>query len=65
MKQSELNRRVAKITGETVNEIARRGFVPLTSQPYEREPLTIDWDELDAERNVTVVSQRTRTPGVV
>ena len=65
MKQSELNRRVATITGETVNEIARRGFVPLTSQPCEREPLTIDWDELDAERNVTVVSQRTRTPGVV
>ena len=65
MKQSELNRAISKATGETVSEIARRGFVPLTSQRYECEPLTIDWDELDAERNVTVVSQRTRTPGVV
>ena len=65
MNQRELNREIAKKTGEAVSTIAALGFVPLTGQPYEREPLTIDWDELDAERNVTVVSQRTRTRGVV
>ena len=64
MTQAELNREIAKKTGETVSTIAAFGFVPLTGQPYEREPLTIDWDELDADRNVAVMPQRTRTPVV-
>lgn len=51
MTQSELNRAVAAATGETVQVISDRGFVPLTPFPVEREPLTVDWDELDAERN--------------
>ena len=50
MMQSELNRAVASVTGETVQTIANMGFVPLTAIPFEREPLTVDWDELDAER---------------
>ena len=65
MTQAELNREIAKKTGETVSTIAAFGFVPLTGQPYEREPLTIDWDELDADRNVAVFSQRSRIPAVV
>ena len=51
MTQSELNRAVASATGETVSTIADMGFIPLTSFPVEREPLTVDWDELDAKRN--------------
>ena len=65
MNQRELNREVAKKTGETVSTIAALGFVPLTGQPYEREPLMVDWDELDTERNVDVFSQRSSTPAVV
>ena len=57
MKQSDLNRAVASVTGETVSTIRAMGFVPLTEAPYEREPyepeprdrepLAIDWDESD------------------
>lgn len=48
--QSELNRAVAAATRESVRTIARMGFVPLTPIPFEREPLTPDWDEIDAKR---------------
>ena len=52
MTQADLNRQVARATGESVKTIAERGFVPLTSVPVEREPQTVDWDQLDAERRV-------------
>ena len=65
MNQHELNREVARKTGETVSTIAALGFIPLTGQPYEREPLTIDWDERDAKRNVSLMPQRARSPVVV
>ena len=65
MTQAELNREIAKKTGETVSTISALGFIPLTGQPFEREPQTVDWDDLDAERNVAVMPQRTRTPVVV
>lgn len=58
MHQRDMNRQVATKTGETVAEIARRGFSPLTTLPYEREPLTIDWDQHELSRNVAVVEQR-------
>ncbi len=59
MTQAELNRAVATVTGETVRTIADMGFVPLTPIPIEREPLTVDWDELDAQRDVSFpLSQR-------
>lgn len=61
MNQRDLDREVSRKTGETVSTISALGFVPLMDQPFEREPLTIDWDELDAERNIGVVSQRQRT----
>ena len=57
MTQADLNREVAQATGESVATIDRLGFVPLTSGPVEREPLTVDWDELDAER-VAMFAQR-------
>ena len=52
MTQSELNREVASVTGESVQTISSLGFVPLTHIPYERdrEPLVVDWDDLDSGR---------------
>jgi hypothetical protein len=50
MTQSELDRAVAAATGESVDTISRRGFVLLTPNPIESEPLVVDWDELDANR---------------
>ena len=54
MTQAEMNREVASATGESVSTIAQMGFVPLTPVPYERdrEPLTVDWDELAEQRAV-------------
>ena len=53
MTQRELNRAVALATGETVNEISQRGFVPLTPVPQERDPedLILDWDRLVLHRD--------------
>ena len=59
MTQAELNRAVARATGESTREIARRGFVLLTPIPVEREPLVVDWDRLDAERRTSFFEQRT------
>lgn len=53
MTQAELNRKVARATGESVDTIARMGFVTLTAGPVEREPQTVDWDQLDADRRVS------------
>ncbi len=50
MTQAELNRAVARATGETSRSIARLGFLPLTVGPVEREPHVVDWNRLDAER---------------
>jgi hypothetical protein len=54
MTQSELNREVASVTGESVQTISNLGFVPLTHIPFERdrEPLVVDWDELESQRDV-------------
>ena len=52
MSQAELNRQVARATGESVRTIAQQGFVPLTLKPVEREPLTVDWDRVQADRHV-------------
>ena len=50
MPQRELNRAVAQATGESLSTIAGIGFVPLTVGPVEREPLVLEWDELDEDR---------------
>ncbi len=51
MTQTELDREIARATGESVRTISALGFVPLTSQPFEqdREPLIVDWDILDRQ----------------
>lgn len=63
MTQNDLNRSVAAATGETVSEIARRGFVPLTPVCQEYKPDDeqlenyLDWDEFDLHRNVQLFPQ--------
>ncbi len=54
MTQSELDREVARATGESLRTVTSLGFVPLTVKPYERdrEPLMFDWDDEDARRRV-------------
>jgi hypothetical protein len=66
MTQNELNRAVARATGETVSTIDSLGFVPLTSVPREREPeeYAVDWDALDAERRLSVFPRRSPRPAV-
>ena len=56
MTQAELDRAIAHATGESLKTIGDFGFVPLTPIPYERdrEPLVVDWDELEAERAVPI-----------
>ncbi len=50
MTQAELDQAVARVTGDSVATVAEHGFVPLTPVTQEHEPLTVDWDEVDALR---------------
>ena len=52
MTQADLNREIARTTGESTRTIGQMGFVPLTRYPVEteREPLVIDWDEMPDRR---------------
>ena len=47
MTQSQLNRAVARATGESRSTICRMGFSVLADEPLEadRDPLVVDWDE--------------------
>ena len=58
MTQNELNRAVACATGETVSEIASRGFGLLVEVPCETDFEPIDWDRLEQGRNVALASPR-------
>ena len=60
MTQSALNRAVSRATGETVDEIVRRGFGPLEPLPGEPEPedLIVDGDRAELEHNVAIVEQK-------
>jgi hypothetical protein len=60
MTQSELNRAVARATGESAKTVAQMGFVPLTEHPYEREPQILDCERADASRRVSLQRQRRR-----
>ena len=65
MTQKDLNRAVASRTGESVAEIARLGFIPLTRIPVEldAEPPAcepVDWDALDRLRIGVLFPQRVR-----
>ena len=48
MTQRQLERAVARQTGESMSTIRNRGFSIV--EPHELEPLVVDWDELQAER---------------
>jgi hypothetical protein len=61
MTQNELNRAVARATGESVSVISNMGFVPLTSVPEEREPRTVDWDLAQQTRRISFQPRRKRT----
>lgn len=64
MSQNELDRAVARATGEDLAEIRRRGFsvadpgiVEYDPEPYDA-PQFLDWDEIEHDRNVAVHEQR-------
>jgi hypothetical protein len=57
MTQTQLNRAVARATGESLNTVARRGFsiadpktVHFDPEPPQSGPHVVDWDRLDAQR---------------
>lgn len=54
MTQRDLNRAVARATGESVDTIEHMGFGPLdgstSESPGDLEPNTIDWDADDDNR---------------
>ena len=54
MTQAELDQQIATATGESLCTVRQRGFSPLWPGPCEpdREPLTVDWDEMDRRREV-------------
>jgi hypothetical protein len=60
MTQRDLNRAVASRTGESVGEISRRGFVPLTPIPVERDAEPLDWDAMDQLRIGVLFPQRSQ-----
>ena len=64
MTQMQLDQLVANATGEDLRSIRQRGFsiadlqdVDFDPEPDQRPPQFIDWDELELERNLAVVSQ--------
>jgi hypothetical protein len=60
MTQNEINRAVARATGESVSVIASMGFVPLTETIHEREPRSIDWDRHEQHRSLCMQPRRRR-----
>ena len=63
MTRSEFQREVARTTGEDFSTISRRGFVPLTFGPIERDyeddrpPQTIDWDSESHEMRTIAIEE--------
>jgi hypothetical protein len=64
MTQNELNRAVARATGESLSVISRMGFVPLTSVPKERDPQMVDWDQTQQTRRFSFQPRRKRPASV-
>ncbi len=52
MTQAELNREVAKATGETVTTIRQLGFSELTPELEDDNVQVIDWDALQTRRHL-------------
>jgi hypothetical protein len=62
MTQRELEREIARTTGETLTTIRRHGFSLV--EPAEAVPHTVDWDRLDAQRMAILPANR-RQPAAV
>ena len=60
MSQLEMERELARNTGESLITIRRRGF-QLMEIP-DLKPLVVDWDEIDADRT-SVLPQRNHARG--
>jgi hypothetical protein len=60
MTQAELNRAVARATGESISLISSMGFVALAEIPREREPRIVDWDKTQQTRRVSLQPRRKR-----
>lgn len=67
MTQHDLDRQVARATGESLGTITRRGFsvVELETphfdpEPDNRTPQVVDWDDVAALRSSTFASRRRR-----
>ena len=71
MKQADLDRAVARATGETVSTIKRLGFLlaePVNSLDPDAEengPYVIDWDEREAVRPERTTRRPRHEPAVV
>ena len=66
MNQRDLNREVARATGESIKTIDRMGFSPLRVR-FEQDPeeYAVDWDELEAQRSADLPSPTSRRSVVV
>ena len=68
MKQADLNRAVARATGETVSTIKRLGFLlddpqaGLDPDAEEHGPHVIDWDALEARRHEELAREPLHEP---
>ena len=58
MSQNQIDRAVARHTGESLSTIRKFGFSIV--EPPELEPLTVDWDAVQAERVALFPAQRDR-----
>lgn len=70
MNQTELDRAVARATGESVLRISKMGFTvanPLSvrfdPEPYPTAARVVDWDELESHRRVSIFGPRLPRPG--
>ena len=68
MRQADLDRAVARVTGETVSTIKQLGFLLVDPDGScdpdsdEHGPHAIDWDELQAQRNESSIWRPSHEP---
>ena len=64
MTQRDLNRAIARATGESVDVIEQMGFGPLDESPGDPEPSMVDWDTDDDARLAMRSVRRHRLTGI-